>query len=119
LSDSRNYWRKALEKFVEFVNKEETPIIKDESEESRIDNLQPEFIKKHKTKRNISWRLRFIVMRRDNFKCRGCGRSPARDPKIVLHVDHIIPWTKGGETVLDNLQTLCSICNLGKGDLQA
>ncbi|WP_343324290.1 HNH endonuclease signature motif containing protein [Streptococcus sp. Marseille-P8640] len=36
---------------------------------------------------------------------------------VVLHVDHIIPWSKGGETVLGNLQTLCSKCNLGKSDL--
>src|SRR3989338_3528349 len=36
----------------------------------------------HKTKRGINWRLRFIVMKRDNFKCK-CGRSPATDPGIV------------------------------------
>jgi hypothetical protein len=29
-------------------------------------------------------------MRKDNFKCVACGRNPATDPKIVLHVDHII-----------------------------
>ncbi|MBE7422767.1 MAG: HNH endonuclease [Zoogloeaceae bacterium] len=25
-------------------------------------------------------------------------------------------WSKGGNTVLKNLQTLCSVCNLGKSD---
>ncbi|MCW5775769.1 MAG: HNH endonuclease [Phycisphaeraceae bacterium] len=33
----------------------------------------------------------------------------------MLHVDHILAWSNGGETVLANLQTLCDRCNLGKG----
>jgi hypothetical protein len=72
----------------------------------------------HKTKRNINWRLRFVVMRRDNFKCKKCGRSPATDLSIVLHVDHRNAWAKGGETLLENLETLCSKCNIGKSDLE-
>jgi hypothetical protein len=67
--------------------------------------------------RDPSLRLRFLVMRRDSFKCRHCGRSPANDSTIELHVDHIVPWANGGQTYLDNLQTLCSKCNFGKGDL--
>ena len=27
-------------------------------------------------------------------------------------------WAKGGETALENLQTLCSVCNIGKSDLE-
>jgi 5-methylcytosine-specific restriction endonuclease McrA len=45
-----------------------------------------------------------------------CGASPAKDPAVTLHVDHIEPWSKGGTTTLDNLQTLCSTCNIGKAD---
>lgn len=73
---------------------------------------------RRKTKRNINWRLRFVVMRRDNFKCKCCGRSPATDPTIVLHVDHKTAWSRGGETVFENLETLCSKCNIGKSDLE-
>lgn len=58
-------------------------------------------------------------MRCDNFKCKNCGRSPATDPKIILHVDHIVPYSSGGETTPDNLQTLCSVCNIGKSNLEA
>ncbi|MFZ6816453.1 HNH endonuclease [Undibacterium sp. Rencai35W] len=29
----------------------------------------------------------------------------------------MVPWSKGGETVLANLQTLCSVCNLGKSNV--
>jgi len=72
---------------------------------------------KHTTPRNINATLRFKVLKRDNFKCCACGASPAKNPNVELHVDHIIPWVKGGETTLENLQTLCSTCNLGKKDL--
>ena len=34
-----------------------------------------------------------------------------------LEVDHIIPISKGGKTTMDNLQTSCKICNMGKKSL--
>ena len=70
-----------------------------------------------RTPRDINDRLRFKVLKRDNFKCVCCGKSPAIDSNVQLHVDHIIPWSKGGETVMENLQTLCSKCNLGKSNV--
>jgi hypothetical protein len=106
-------WRKALEKFVDYINSEEPA-----SSERSIGPPELESSTRHKTKRNINWRLRFVVMRRDSFKCEGCGRSPATDPSIVLHVDHIKAWGNGGETILENLQTLCSKCNIGKSNLE-
>ncbi len=66
--------------------------------------------------RDPSLRLRFIVMRRDHFRCVGCGRSPATDASVLLHVDHILAWSKGGKTEIGNLQTLCKNYNLGKSD---
>ena len=59
--------------------------------------------------------LRYDILKRDNFKCVICGRTPKKDG-ITLHVDHIIPVSKGGKTEPENLRTLCSICNLGKSD---
>ena len=73
--------------------------------------------KKASRSRTISDKLRYQVLKRDNFKCCACGASPVKDSSVELHVDHIIPWSKGGEAVIDNLQTLCSKCNLGKGDM--
>jgi len=107
-------WRKALEKFVEVANdlsKEEVM----EVEDSPVIGQNP---CKHKTKRNVNWRLRFKVFSRDHYRCVACGRSPAKDPEIELHADHIIPWSKCGETIIENLQTLCSICNLGKSNIE-
>lgn len=59
--------------------------------------------------------LRFKVLERDGYKCRACGRNP-RDHDVVLHIDHIMPIAKGGKTELDNLQVLCSDCNIAKSD---
>jgi len=61
---------------------------------------------------------RWIYMQmRDGFTCKKCGRSPMNEMGgIELHVDHILPWSKGGETVQNNLETKCKKCNLGKGN---
>lgn len=34
----------------------------------------------------------------------------------ILPLDHIVPRSKGGKHDLDNYQTLCHICNIGKGN---
>ena len=99
------------------MNKDEDVL--EVEEIKQIEQLQPVSNEafKHKTSRNINLRLRYKVLKRDNFKCVICGRSPAKDQNIELHVDHIIPYSKGGETVIENLRTLCSDCNLGKSNL--
>lgn len=58
--------------------------------------------------------LRYDILKRDGFRCVLCGAT-ARDG-VELHVDHIIPVSKGGKTVMSNLRTLCDRCNLGKRD---
>lgn len=112
-------WRKALEAFVDYINSEDdeekSEIVPEEGAHDKTLIDQKSF--KHKTKRDINLRLRFKVMARDHFKCCKCGKSPATDPSVVLHIDHIYPYSKGGETIMENLQTLCSDCNLGKSDL--
>ena len=61
-------------------------------------------------------RLRFEILKRDNFTCQYCGRN-VKDDKIKLNVDHIIPKAKGGEDTYENLITSCQECNLGKDDV--
>lgn len=58
--------------------------------------------------------LRYDIMQRDGFRCTICGASAADG--AILHVDHIVPVSKGGRTEMDNLRTLCDRCNLGKRD---
>ena len=114
-------WRKALEFFVDYINGEkELDYLNDNDEEedtpSKI-SITEELKPVHKTKREPNLRMKYLVIMRDNCRCRLCGRSPATNPGLTLQIDHIIPWSKGGETVFDNLQTLCSDCNLGKSNL--
>lgn len=77
-----------------------------------VENEMSAFSKRNP--RYPSARLRVKVLARDKSTCQICG---ATAPSVELHVDHIIPYSKGGTTTLDNLQTLCSKCNLGKGNL--
>ena len=53
--------------------------------------------------------IRWSVFERDGYICKKCGS------KINLHCDHIYPESLGGETVMENLQTLCGKCNIAKG----
>ena len=118
-------WQLALEAFVDYINNIEDDSEMTEVEESQLIAINPtpkesksvEKIKIKKTSRTINLRLRFMILQRDNFTCKKCGQSPAKNPNIILHVDHIIPWSKGGETVIENLETLCKECNLGKSNV--
>lgn len=62
------------------------------------------------------YKLRFAVLERDGFRCQYCGAAPSKDSSTILHIDHLKPASKGGEDVIENLITSCSVCNLGKGN---
>lgn len=62
----------------------------------------------------IPGHIRHQVFQRDNYKCRECGNGPNLDPNCVLHIDHIVPFSKGGADNLRNYQTLCAKCNHAK-----
>ena len=100
-------WTSALEAFTTYANASVTDApLRHET-----------VVARHSTSRDPSIRLRWKVLQRDRFTCRGCGASPALKPGVELHVDHNKPWSEGGETVLENLQTLCATCNLSKSCL--
>jgi hypothetical protein len=79
-------------------------------------NVPEKVVKDPRGSRTARPKLRFEVFRRDSYKCQYCGRSA---PEYPLHVDHIVPWSKGGKTVIENLVTACSECNLGKSNRPA
>lgn len=58
--------------------------------------------------------VRFDVFRRDDFRCRYCGRGA--DQGVFLEADHVVPRSKGGPDTLANLVTACWDCNRGKSD---
>jgi hypothetical protein len=59
----------------------------------------------------ISKRMRFEVLRRDNFCCRYCGRAA---PDVEITVDHVLAVALGGQDVPENLVAACADCNSGK-----
>lgn len=109
-------WRKALNAFVEWANTEDKnteSLPEPQLEKSERRSLSPE------DRHAVPLRLKWKVHLRDHFRCVACGRSPANDLTVELHADHINPHADGGKTLLDNLQTLCKDCNLGKGKSHA
>jgi len=63
--------------------------------------------------RYISNQIREYIFRRDNYECQlkleGCTQ-------IAEEIDHIIPVSKGGESIIENLQASCLNCNRKKGN---
>lgn len=100
-------WRAALEAFVDWANSEGTADIAPVVEAG---------LPSRRTPRNINWRLRALVLMRDGARCQLCGANVQTG--ATLQVDHKVPWSKGGETVIENLQILCDQCNIGKSDLE-
>ncbi len=118
-------WTNACLKFIEYKSGGTITVddeVSDKSKESiqfpRIKSLSTkEIIEPELSKtRTINLSLRLKVLSRDNFRCVFCGKSPATDLGTKLHIDHIVPFSKGGKSELSNLQTLCFECNLGKSD---
>ena len=58
--------------------------------------------------RKISRRALFA---RDGWRCVYCGASSGR-----LTLDHVVPRSRGGESIWENVVTACAPCNLRKGD---
>jgi HNH endonuclease len=63
---------------------------------------------KPRRQRELSDPKKAQVKKRDNYQCLGCG---ATGKGIRLQIDHIISYNLGGETNIENSQTLCSVCN--------
>lgn len=103
-------WYKALESFITYISETEDDASMDIPEIGSGSSI------KHKTKRDPSDRLKVQVLMRDGNRCRICGVECSGGLHNI-HFDHIIPWSKGGETTLDNLQVLCSACNEAKGNM--
>lgn len=114
-------WKNACLKFIEYKSGHE--ILVEQKEPSAADSttknkterkysIEPEI----RRTRTIPLSIRIKVLARDKFKCVYCGRSPAINAGTLLHIDHIVPFSLGGTNTLDNLQTLCEECNLGKSN---
>lgn len=73
-----------------------------------IKNMSNSILQRAPTKKQ-----RMRIFKRDNYKCRICGRRPSNNTDITLHVHHIKPWSEGGATIDNNLITICHTCHEG------
>ena len=67
----------------------------------------------------VSTGVRYEVLKRANKRCELCGvqeGDEGYEDRLPLHIDHIVPRSKGGSNEIDNLQVLCRACNLGKSN---
>lgn len=63
--------------------------------------------------------LQIACFQRDHFTCQRCGYEAQRMFDGTLNADHIIPRSRGGQTVLENLQTMCVPCHKQKTRAEA
>ncbi|MEK7089005.1 MAG: HNH endonuclease [Patescibacteria group bacterium] len=96
-------WITACEAFIKYKQKD-------------VDFTKWVKVKSINKSRTINEKTRLKVLKKDHYRCVKCGRSPASERGIILHIDHIKPFSKGGDSSIENLQTLCSKCNLGKNN---
>ncbi len=71
------------------------------------------FFRKKDTRRIITADEKNELIRKQEGKCAICGTNITQ---AGMHVDHIIPWDYVGDELADNLQGLCSDCNLHKSN---
>jgi len=65
-------------------------------------------------KQRIPLNLRRRIIERDGVRCVYCDEDLS---SAEIHMDHVIPESRGGETNYNNLQVTCRKCNLAKGVL--
>ncbi len=58
------------------------------------------------------WQLRHYILHRDNWQCRYCDKPSTE--KNQLELDHVVPVSRGGPSVVSNLVAACHRCNQKK-----
>lgn len=116
------YYQVNYQKYPKKVRVNNAPVSVDESFIiERID-----FLKKHDynvtfnqyhavdQRKVLTKALRDKIKKRDKYTCVLCGKE--MHDGVGLQIDHIIPISRGGKSIAENLRVLCSNCNLGRGN---
>ena len=64
-------------------------------------------------RRRFTAKMRAVIFERDGARCFYCE---ARLASVGWHADHVIPWSRGGRTVVVNGVASCPRCNLRKSN---
>ena len=82
---------------------------KNEPQPLTADDLTSNFFPATKPRKGM------LILDRDGLQCALCGKS-AHKHGVEMHIDHIMPWSKGGRDYAYNLITLCAGCNHEKSN---
>ncbi len=115
LGVNKNFWNKELYDYIEaFIRSGGT----EQNIEKRHKVYMNRFLKEVQNivpkdpQRTFTIDERIVIWRRDNETCQECKKKIAFKK---MQADHIKPHSNGGQTTLDNAQTLCQQCNAKKG----
>ena len=115
LSSNRDSWDRDLYNYIEAFNRS-GGMKQNITERHKV--YKRRFIRDTKglvlkdPQRDFTYDERLMIWRRDNETCQECHKKITFDE---MQADHISSHTDGGETTLDNAQTLCGECNARKG----
>lgn len=109
-------------KFPDLIVKFNTSLLQDDNDDSLSQQINESVLdlgivkERAAAKVRVMPGIRWQVFKRDNWRCISCRVKAAEDDTVILHVDHILPRSKGGRDEIDNYQTLCDKCNIGKSN---
>lgn len=124
----KQYYKKYLDKYRKILyNNDKDTILKFKKLNNEtlpsVDKINKKHNDNHKTNHSIPAKLRIKMLNKSARwveseqkyipACQFCGKTALES---TLHVDHIIPYSKGGETIENNLQVLCEECNEQKNN---
>jgi ATP-dependent helicase IRC3 len=109
--ESDNLWKTFYKSYERFATAYDGAVRRVLHEQRHGPNLPAIIPPKTRRKRELSETEKTQVKKRDGHQCLCCG---ANGKGIHLQIDHILAYNFGGETSVENSQTLCSVCNRDK-----
>ncbi len=104
-------WRRAI---VMMIKGKAESIEEDSSRILRADTMLPTVIRLRQFVK-VPFRelplTRKHIFERDRYTCQYCGTSSCK-----LSIDHVLPRSRGGADIWENVTTCCLTCNVSKGN---
>jgi hypothetical protein len=116
--EGRIYWRYEGRLFWEDEDLDETDVValvrdRDRRQERKLERARATLAAEDVGMRRrelIPREVKLAVFQRDGGRCIECGSN------FDIQYDHVIPFSMGGASTVENLQILCADCNRRKSD---